>query len=416
MSSGNTSYLEQLDRTLPSEQYPLLLNWIYSSPKPLFEELRRDRPIVVTEMGTLAARFDDVVDLLSHPDVFTVKPYVSKLGPDFMLSQDDTALHTREKAVMQSMLNRDDLPAVRKVVKDRTNEFLDAGQGKLDLVPDFGRAVPVALVQDYFGYEDSSTELLKEWSYWIQYDSFHNHPFSLPKEPKKISEKAGLSRKALAEYLTQLVPKVVEKVKAGKPPKTIIGRMLMTQYPEDVGFPIQNAVRNMSGLLIGAVETTSQAAVQIVQHLLRLPDELSQAVALAQADDEKFDGYVWEALRFHPIAPYLFRESVSDYDLARGKDHSVTIPSGTTVMPLIASAMFDPSKFPDPYTFNPNRPWFDTFHLGFGLHECLGKYIALVMIPEMVKQLLLRPGLKADGPIDYQEGPFPESFPVSWDT
>lgn len=232
---------------------------------------------------------------------------------------------------------------------------------------------------------------------------------------EKITANAQRCRQELAQYLTQLVPRIVEKIKAGNAPDTIIARMLLTRFPEEVGFPIQNAVRNMSGLLIGAVETTSQASVQIVQELLRRPGELNEAIKLAKDDDDKFDGYVWEALRFHPIAPYLFRESTADYTIARETDRAYKIPSGTTVLPLIMSAMFDSSKFPDPYTFDPERPFFDTFHLGFGLHECLGKYLSLVMIPEMVKQLLRRPGLKADDAIDYQGSPFPEKFPVSWD-
>jgi hypothetical protein len=37
------------------------------------------------------------------------------------------------------------------------------------------------------------------------------------------------------------------------------------------------------------------------------------------------------------------------------------------------------------------------------------------MIPEMVKQVLMRPGIQADTAIDYQGSPFPEQYQVSWD-
>jgi cytochrome P450 len=415
MTFGTTSYLEQIEKAPASERFKLIRNWMDSSPLPFFEELRKTRPILETDLGTLFARFDDVVEVLSHPDVFTVQFYQSKLGSDFMLSQDDTPLHTREKGIMQAMLNRDDLPRVREIIKKRANEFLDAGNGKIELVNDFGRSIPVALVQDYFGFEGIEPKQLKEWSFWIQYDSFHNHPFSLPTDPEAITQKANESRKALGEYLKGLVPQIIGRIKSGNTPDTVVARILSTQFPESVGFPIQNAVRNMSGLLIGAVETTSQAGVQIVQELLRRPDELAAAIDLARDDAPEFDGYVWEALRFNPIGPYLFRKSSADYTVANGTDRAAKIPAGITVLPLIMSAMFDATRFPDPHTFNAQRPWYDTFHMGFGIHECLGKYLGMVMIPEMVKQVILRPGIKADGAIDFRGTPFPDFYPVSWD-
>jgi cytochrome P450 len=76
--------------------------------------------------------------------------------------------------------------------------------------------------------------------------------------------------------------------------------------------------------------------------------------------------------------------------------------------------MFDADHFPAPETFNPARPYGDSFHFGFGSHECMGKYIGMVMIPEMVRQVLLRLGVHADGPIDRKGGPLPESYSLSW--
>jgi hypothetical protein len=68
----------------------------------------------------------------------------------------------------------------------------------------------------------------------------------------------------------------------------------------------------------------------------------------------------------------------------------------------------------DPLRFIPSRNWYHYFHFGFGSHECLGRYIGMVMIPEMVRQLMLRPGLKGHGRIDYRGGPFPERYDLSW--
>ena len=45
----------------------------------------------------------------------------------------------------------------------------------------------------------------------------------------------------------------------------------------------------------------------------------------------------------------------------------------------------------------------------------LNKYVGMVMIPEMVRQILLLSRLKAVGEMDYKNGPFPESYPLEWE-
>ena len=46
----------------------------------------------------------------------------------------------------------------------------------------------------------------------------------------------------------------------------------------------------------------------------------------------------------------------------------------------------------------------------FHSHECLGRYVGMVMIPEMVRQVMLRKDVEPKGNIDYKSGPFPESY------
>ena len=76
--------------------------------------------------------------------------------------------------------------------------------------------------------------------------------------------------------------------------------------------------------------------------------------------------------------------------------------------------MFDEYAFENPNEFNPNRNWYHNFNFGFGSHQCLGKYIGMVMIPEMIRQILLQPELEDKGPINYKKGPFPEEYHLKW--
>ena len=75
--------------------------------------------------------------------------------------------------------------------------------------------------------------------------------------------------------------------------------------------------------------------------------------------------------------------------------------------------MSDPASFTDPATFDPARSQGDNFTFGYGLHECLGRAVAREMLGEIVRQVLLLPGLAPAGPIELRRG-VPESFPLRW--
>ena len=120
-----TDYLEQFDAAAPTDKYPLVRHWMDTEPLPFFKELRERRPILVTPMCTLLSLFDDVTDVLNMPLIFTTALYLPKMGNGlYLMAHDDDALHTREKSLMQGILNRDDLPQVRKMVAEIAKDLL----------------------------------------------------------------------------------------------------------------------------------------------------------------------------------------------------------------------------------------------------------------------------------------------------
>jgi cytochrome P450 len=61
---------------------------------------------------------------------------------------------------------------------------------------------------------------------------------------------------------------------------------------------------------------------------------------------------VWEALRFVPISPYMFRQASIDYSIAKRTNHQTDIHAGTNVLLISQSAMFDDYAYDKPETFN----------------------------------------------------------------
>lgn len=442
------NYLAEYDAAADADKYPLVQKWMKTEPLPFFKQLRKERPILVTKECTLVASFVDVRDMLQMPKIFTVDLYKPKMGVTkddhgYLMAHDDDALHYREKSLMQSMLNRDDIPRVRELIERAAKETLDQANGKIEIVNEYCRTVPAIMVQEYFGLDGIAKEDLIRWSFWNQYDAFHNQPFDLNSTEKfqhiidehnKVSGELGkyiaklIARKLVMVKLEQtknflligwhLVKALVKKlfgIKTEKLNDDIVTRMLRTNYAKEVDFSLIRVGVNAGGLLIGSVETTSQAVSQTLQFFIQQPTLLAKAKQAAQQDDPaKFDSMVWEALRFVPISPYMFRKLSEDYTLAKGTAHETTIKAGTNVLALTQSAMFDEYSYENPDEFDADRNWYHNFNFGFASHECLGKYVGMVMLPEMVRQVLLRNNLSDEGAIDYKEGPFPESYQLRW--
>jgi cytochrome P450 len=464
MADGTRDYLKEYDAAPEDKKYLLARDWMLTEPLPFFEQLRAERPILVTPQCTLVSLYSDLTDIMDMPKTFTVDLYKPKMGvtetdPGYLMAHDDDALHYREKSLMQGLLNRDDLPRIRALVEKVGKKILDDAGGQIEIVNDYCRMVPAHLVQKYFGLDGVDRKDLIEWSFWNQYDVFHNQPFDLkpPEQFQYIVKKHGdvtdklvfyiatlMVRKSIVvlfenmwrammapfRFIKALLCKLFHCTPNPRPTRDdMVKRMIRSKFAREVDFPLTRVGVNAGGLLIGAIETTSQAVAQVIEYFLAqridlLPDLRVKAAA---PDPAAFDAMVWEALRFVPISPYMFRQASGDYSVAKGTKHETLIRKGTNVLVLSQSAMFDTYAYDDPDKFNPNRNWYHNFNFGFGSHECLGKYVGMVLIPEMVRQVMLRNELKSpgrisrkngarygDGPGAGQIGPFPEEYNLTY--
>ncbi len=438
-------YLAEYDAAAEGDKYPLVQNWMKTEPLPFFKQLREQRSVLVTPECTLLALFVDIRDALQMPKIFTVDLYKPKMGvtdtsPGYLMAHDDDPLHYREKSIMQGMLNRDDIPRVRKIIKDAAQEILGKADGDIEIVNNYCRMVPAIMVQEYFGLDGINRKNLIRWSFWNQYNTFHNQPFNLNSKEKydEIINEHAKASKELVDYIAVLMVRklltvkikdrlfamarkvinlvrIIFKKKPIEFKDDIVKRMLRSTFAEQVDFSLARIGTNAGGLLIGSVEPTSTAVAQVIQFFLERPELLAEAkAASAQEDTDKIDAMVWEALRYVPISPYMFRQLSQDYTIAKGTDRETTIPAGTNVLTLTQSAMFDPYCYQDPDEFKTDRNWYHNFNYGFASHDCLGKYVGMAMIPEMVRQVLLRTDIHATSAMDYKDGPFPGEYQLAW--
>lgn len=422
-SHMETAYATPTTRFLDEQMSARLLD---RRPDVMFAIFRNTVPNLVMpgRRPAIVTRFPDVQEVLQRPDIFTVT-YAPMMDPSvgpFMLGRDGTEINRRDKAIMTSIMGRGDLPKVRQIVARLADEAVtpQIDKRRIEVVNTVSRVVPMRLVNEYFGLKGVDVGTMMRWSKATQYDMFHNDLYSSP--PGRLARFPQIHLDNLAAgaemraHLAAWIPRCRERLGETPPPDDILSRLLRTPFPDAIGFDEERIATNIMGTLVGAGETTSQAVAQILEQLFKRPVHLAGAVAAAKADDDALlFNYCWEALRFNPIFPGVFRRCMQDYTIARGTLRSRKIKAGKLVVAAIRSAMRDGREIPAAGTFCIDRPAHHYMHFGYGRHSCLGDQVSQVMVPETVKRLLKLPGLRPAAPIDKRGGPWPEEYVVEFD-
>jgi cytochrome P450 len=400
-------------QAIAGQQFKYIMDQIRSNALPFFQELRDDRPIFQTAAATLIARFQDVEEILRRETIFSVSPYLPRMmgviGP-FVLSQDITPSYDRDISIMRLVVRREDLSRVKDIVARCAAGIVDAlfqKPGPVEIVQTLTRKVPVRLAAEYYGFAAADDAQMMQWARACFREFFINL-LDTP-EIRAPAVTAGAAMRARLDAL--LAERLAED---GDGKDDVMGRLLSLQEADGLDIVDDDLVRRtLAGLVIGMVETTSQAAIQALLVLFSMPDALAKAASAAtEDDDDALAGLVFEALRFRPINPMVVRVAKEDYQLAAGEPHATLIPKGSTVFALTWSAMFDPRVLERPEAFRPDRPDYHYLHFATGLHACYGRYISQIQIPQILKPLLKLPGLRPAGAPEY-DGTFPQSLLVS---
>jgi cytochrome P450 len=405
--------------TAPQEQVALLEKWIVENPSGMFAELRDQKPVFITPGPIIVSRYRDVFEVASLDQIYSVKPYGIAMmrnngGPNFILGMDDGPEFENDLSLLHLAVKRSDLERIRGIVAKRANALVDAARpaGRFDITDGYARLVPAQFVADYFGVPGPDSTKLMNWIRAMFTDIFLN--FTGDAKISAVGMEAG---KQFRAYVDELITSLRSKP-AGD--DTVISRLIAMQCAPPSAFPNSRIRDNLIGCIVGVLENTNSAIVIILDYLLDHPEQMAGAVAAARAGDNALLlRYVLETLRFHSPAPIMVRLSLAPHVLAKGTPFETAIPPGKVVFAANGSAMMDETELDQPLEFKLDRPAHHYLHFGWGIHQCLGKYISEVQIVEIVKPLLLLDNLRRaagpDGKLTYA-GPFPKSFVVEFDS
>lgn len=406
LADAQTHVMEFLDHLKTS---------VIENPESIFAILRMIKPILLVKNYAIVMRFEDVQEVLSRDDVFQVtygeKMKISTAGQNFFLGMQNLPEYERDVTHMRSAIRREDVATIISFAQETARQLVAKSGGQLGTVKQLAQVVPVRLISEYFGCPPKSEADLAAWASTIFQCLFADQNND-PAVDRAAREAAAKTR----DYL-DLTIATRKSRPSGK--DDVLGRCLAMQQAGMPGMDDLSILNNLLGLIVGAIPTTSKCCAQALDQLFNRPAELAAAQAAASAgDDARLARYVFEALRFNPNNPALFRIAAEDYPLARGHIHGATIPKGTIVVAVTQSAMFDGSKVDAPNEFRTDFSPYIYMHFGYGLHSCFGRYINQVQLPGILKPLPASKSLRrAPGDAGKLQiaGPFPSSLVVNFD-
>ncbi|GEP60689.1 cytochrome P450 [Reyranella soli] len=377
------------------------------------------KPLITAYPNTgtaIVTRYQDVVEVLDRNADFEVvyEPKMRAItgGENFFLGMQDTALYERDVANLRLAMRRDDVAAIVEPAARRLAEQLVAKQtNRIDVPKDLSQLVPTAIVTDYFGIAGAKNDDLIDWATMMFWYLFID-----------LAGDSTIASKALdaaASCRSAIDAAIASRKAEGVARDDVLGRCLVLQKANQPGMDDLGIRNYLIGLVIGAIPTISKASVQALDQLLDRPQALESAQAAARAgDDALLAAHVFEAFRFNPVNPVIYRRAACDATIASGSLRARKIPKGTMVLASNLSAMFDPLRMEAPESFRVDRPWGEYMLWGYGMHTCFGAHINRAVVPAILKPLLAKPGLRraagSAGRIDAGGTPFPQHFSVEW--
>lgn len=345
-------------------------------PYPFFARMREEEPVQWSDRykAWFVYKYEDVFASLRDPRFSSdrVRPvfenHLSEMQKDERRPTFDVLMnwmvfmdppeHTRMRKLVMPAFTPKAIagwrPRVTKVVNETLDELGD--RASFDLIREVAYPIPAVVIADLMGVPSSDREKFKHWS-----DEILTLVFGAAKTPGRRAR----AQQALVE-LTDYIRAHIADLRQHPGQEDLISAMMDGGEGES---PLtdEELVSTCALLIFGGHETTTNFLANGIRALTEHPDQL----ALLQANPDLLDSTVEELLRYDGPSKMVMRCLREDVEL-RGK----TLLKGQNVYLVQGSANRDPEAFENPdrvdITRGPNRH----VAFGFGIHHCLGNFLA----------------------------------------
>ena len=338
------------------------LDELSRDPYPIFQRLREAEPISWIDQLEMwyVTRYSHVQEILSDAERFTTRFESSTIfdtfGAQMLTSDGSEQLRYREqfRAAFTPGAIRSSMEAP---VRDCATALVSTIQpnGTAELRAEFAARLPVQSILAMFGLPASEEPRVRHW-----YDTFEEALANFRHEaPVRIK-----AREHVAQFHALLQQHLVAaRVKtAGGLLSELVNKPAVERLTDE------EIKRNLSIVFFGGISTVEALILDSLYALFSHPATYFRV----RTEYSLIPAVLEEVMRWLSPVQSAVRHATTDVELG-----GVRIRAGDTVSCMLGAANRDPSVFPDPDSFNIDRPNLRK-HLGFayGPHSCLGLHLA----------------------------------------
>ena len=343
---------------------------IDKDPYPLWKRMRDEAPLYYNERYDFFAlsRFDDVeAGLKDFSRLISGKGTlleVIKSGaelPKGMVIFEDPPTHDVYRSLLARVFTPKKVlalePQIRQFCADSLDQFV--GEPGFDFVRDLGAQMPGKLMGKLMGVPDGDLD-------FIRASIDHGLKLESGDEMPDAQAMADINRDMLegnfADYIDWRLL---------NPSDDLMTELLTAEFDDHTGERRTLSREEVLGycrLLAAAGNETTTRLISFTGKLLSDFPEQRREIA---ADHSLINGAIEEILRYETPTPALSRYVATDVEY-----HGQTVPEGSAIVLMPASANRDDRHFPNGDDFDIHRKIDHHLAFGYGIHFCLGASLA----------------------------------------
>jgi len=338
---------------------------IDADPYPTYQRLRDEAPLYynarldfwgLSRYADVEAALKDVKRLSSAKgDILEVVKADPVMPPGVFINE-DPPLHTMHRALVSRMFTPRRMREVEQKVRAFCAACLDPlkGSARFDFVLDLGAEMPMRAIGMLVGIPDADMPRVR--------DKARSNLRNEPGQPLPVDKDHYFTGNRYAEYV---------EWREKNPSDDLITELLAVEF-EDISGSVRRLTKDeiliFLAVIAGAgVETTGRLFGWMGKVLAEHPDQRRAVVE----DRSLIPNTIEELLRYEPPGPHVARYVAEDVDY-----HGQTVPAGSAMLLMVASANRDPRRFEYPDRFDIHRTIGTHLTFGHGAHHCLGAALA----------------------------------------
>jgi cytochrome P450 len=341
---------------------------IDTDPYPIWRRMRDEAPLYRNEKYDFWAlsRFADVekglVDWRTYSSAKGTLVELIKANmviPPGSIIFEDPPHHDLHRGLLSRVFTPKKMAAIEPKVREFCARTLDPliGSGGFDFIADLGAEMPMRTIGMLLGIPEDDQVAIRE-----RIDEGLRLAEGAPPDMTERLTDASTQHELFADYIDW---------RAKNPSDDLMTELLDAEY-EDVDGERKKLTRDevlgYVGLIAAAGnETTTRLIGWTGKVLAEHPDQRAEIVA----DRSLVAPAVEELLRYEPPSPIQARYVTEDAEW-----YGQTVPEGSVMVLLNASANRDDRHFPDGDSFDIHRKIDHHLTFGYGIHFCLGAALA----------------------------------------